>query len=818
MKFTLNDAYSYTSVGRRKRQEDARYPDVDHVDYAQNVYCVCDGVGGSCEGQIASGTVAETIGKAMRRYGFGSAFQLGDFHKVLDKAYDSLDRAARNNGNADMATTLTFLSFNTSGVAMAHIGDSRIYHLRRESGVLYRSEDHSLVSQMVHHGAMTPEEADKSNRKNVITRCMEPDGTGYPRSAATFVQTRDVRPGDVFFLCSDGVYGSIDEDEMINILLSESLTDEKKILEIMKFCTTGSTDNFTATLVSVASVDEVDTSASTQDDKDMDCNIKTTMRLPENEHLNAEVESVRKKHCGFLARLFSCFKFAVFALFFSVLTSVALNVQAQTISTATVTVTPDSIAALKANAVSGNVSAQMLLAEWYFNGTNGMPVDKEKALQYWALAAKQGNAEAIGRMAECYHHGWGTASDSLTAVKLYKVSLKDGNADLWNRLDRQAKEQKDLLSTFLLIECCQEGIGTKRSASKANEYRKIVAKTGHVDSQYAVALYCLNANESAEALTWFERAAESDHAGALYYAGLLYFRGQGTTQNKQKGIDYFQRAVEKDFAAAQYQMGRILLEGDGMKADPETAFQLLKKAAAADNVQAKWLLGMCYIDGHGTKCDFHMATVWLATSYAVHKDELNALLSDKAHTTYVTYLQGLKAYDNSDYDKAQKLFKEVKKAHNPEGRTMIAACKLAKTDGGRRARRSMKYASWRSNKAKYMLSQVYMHGQGTKRNSKKGLAMLQKAASYGIPEALNDMGTLYMTDLLVEQDFKSAASSFLKAEAAHCLTPEAAHQLAELYKQKLDILPDLAKAEERIKALEAYTAKKDLQKMLKLIK
>lgn len=818
MKFTLNDAYSYTSAGKRKRQEDARYPDVDHVDYAQNVYCVCDGVGGSSEGQIASGTVAEAIGKAMRRYGFDRAFQAKDFNKVLDKAYDSLDRVARSSGNADMATTLTFLSFNISGVTMAHIGDSRIYHLRQDSGVLYRSEDHSLVSQMVHHGAMTPEEADKSKRKNVITRCMEPEGTGYPRSAATFVQTRDVRPGDIFFLCSDGVYGCIDEDEMISILLSESLTDEKKIDEIMKLCTAESTDNFTATLVRVANVDEVDSSASVQNAEDMDCNIKTTMRLPENEHLNSEVESVRKKRCGFLARLFSCCKFAVLALCFSVLASVALNVQAQTTAATAATITPDSIAALKASAVSGNVSAQMQLAEWYFNGTNGRPVDKEKALQYWALAAKQGNVEAIGRMAECYHHGWGTAPDSLTAVKLYKVSLKDGNADLWNRLDKQAKEQKDLLSTYLLIECCQEGIGTTRSAAKANEYQKIAAKAGRVDSQYAVALYCLNASESAEALTWFERAAESGHAGALYYSGLLYFRGQGTTQNKQKGIGYFQRAVEKNFAAAQYQMGRILLEGDGMKADPEAAYELLQKAAAADNIQAKWLLGMCYVDGRGTKRDFHMATVWLAASHTAHKNELKALLADKDHATYATYLRGLKAYDNADYDKAQRLFKEVKKAHNPEGRTMIAACKLASTEGGRRARWAMKCAACRSGHAKYMLSKVYMHGKGTKRNSKKGLALLQKAADYGIPEAQGDMGTLYMTDVLVEQDLKSAACSFLKAEVAHCLTPEAARQLADLYRQKLDVLPDLEKAEERIKALEAYTKKNDIQEMLKQIK
>lgn len=838
MIFTLNDAYSYSSVGKRERQEDARFPDVDHVDFAQNVYCVCDGVGGSSQGQMASTTVSESLGKAMQPYGFNKVFELENFRKVLDQAYDSLDRVARQNKNSDMATTLTFVSFNINGVTMAHIGDSRIYQLRRDSGVLYRSEDHSLVNQMVHHGALTPEQAEKSNRKNVITRCMEPVANCDTRSMATFVQTRDVRPGDVFFLCTDGVYGCMNEDDMIDLLLSDSFTDEEKIVEIMKHCAESSTDNFTATLISVADVEGADTEEGTneslQSAEETDCDVATTLRLPDNEHVSAEVESLPRKQCGFLKRIFNCCKFVAVSLFISLLASVALPAQAQTVakksaaakaatpSAKTVTpvvktVTPDSIAILKSNALAGDVAAQMLLADWYFSGVNGLPVDAERALQYWALAAEKGNAEAIGHMAECYHHGWGTKPDSLKAVKLYEVSLKKDNPTLWERLDKQAKEQKDLLSIYLLIECCQEGIGTKRSASKALEYQKIAAKAGDVENQYAVGLYCLNLSESAEALTWFERAAESDHPGALYYSGLLYFRGQGTTQNKQKGIEYFQRALDKDFVAAQYQMGRILLEGDGMKADPNAAFQLLQQAAYAGNVQAKWLLGKCYIDGRGVAPDFYMGTIWLAASHTAHKNELKALLADESYSTYVTYLRGLKAFYKSDYDKALESFKKVKKAHNPEGRAMIGACNMEKTDGGRLARWSVRCASRRSHMAKYMLSQIYMRGKGIKRNSRKGLKLLKKTAKYGVPDALCEMGQLYMSDVLVDRDYESAASCFLKTEAACHLTPEAARQLADLYRQKLSSLPDLNKADERIKELEAYTKIENIAEMLKMI-
>lgn len=812
MKITLNEVYSFSDKGVRPRQEDARYPDTDSTHNSQNVFCVCDGVGGSNHGDLASSTVASHIGKAMQKYGSDTMFTIDHFRKVLDQAYDALDSAASHSSDSNMATTLTFLSFNANGVTMAHIGDSRIYHLRKNSGVLYRTEDHSLVSQMVHYGSMTPEEAANSNRKNVITRCMEPIASDETRSMATFVQTTDVQSSDLFFLCSDGVYGYMDEDEMLDILFSDALTNEAKMEELQKKCVANSKDNFTATLVSIANIENSDATP-----ENLSTESSTTMRLPSTDRVYAEVESNPRKHRNIFERLFGKSIFLFAAICTLGLLSPCNNANAQT---STSKVSSDSIAILKGKATEGNIAAQIQLAEWYFAGAHGLPADTARALKYWAQAADKGDAEAIGRMADCYRHGWATDRDSITATKLYEAALKKGNDSLWNRLDQEAREQNSLFCALLLSECCQKGYGTKRTSKQSIDYQKIAASQGHIESQFEVGLYNLNFGDRTEALHWFERAAETEHPGALYYSGLLYFRGQGTDVDKQKGIDYYQRAVALDFPMAYYQLGRILIEGDGMEANPEQGFILLQKAAYQKNAQAMWQLGMCYIDGIGTPRDYYMGTLWLAASHSSHTKELKSLLSDKKYDTYINYLRGWKDFNNSDYIEAVQLFQSVKKSGNIEGLTMLGTCYCFGDStilNERRAFKNIKKAARRSYCARAILSQLYLHGHGTKRNAEKGLQLLSEAAAYGIPDALCHMGNLYMNNTVVDQDLQLAASLFLRAEAAHCLTRESARLLADCYRMGIDIIPDLDKAEERISELENYGKNKDIKEMFKLL-
>lgn len=816
MEITLNPVQSFSSKGIRPRQEDARFPDADSPASTYSAFCVCDGVGGSQEGNLASDTVCKSIGHSMQRFRTTDIFTITDFNQVLDSAYDSLDHAAVH-GHQDMATTLTFISFNANGVTMAHIGDSRIYHLRQTEGVLYRTEDHSLVNQMVRNGMITPEEAEDSQQKNVITRCMEPVNVDELRSMATFIQTDDVLPGDVFFLCTDGVYGYMDEDEMISILLAQSLSAEEKMTRLQKLCQ-ASQDNYTATLITVSAVEgaDVDGGSQTSSAADDESLPPHTARRYGQNCVASEVESSQHSHVSFWQRLKN--KFTTLTIL-AVLLSIPLGLHAQKVKVSASDSAPkDSVNIVTQLAHQGDVAAQLKLASWYFEGSHSLEPDTAKALQYWALASKQENAYAIEKMADCYRYGWAAEVDSTTAVRLYQAAFKKGNTEAVARQDKLAREKGNLFSAMLLNECYRKAVGVKGDADLANEYLGIAAKNGLPEHLFPVALYYLNHYKAATSYEWFLLAAERGHAGALYYCGYLNFEGQGILQDKAKAIDFYKRSAEKDFPMAQYQLGRALLEGDGVEVDPTTAVEWLKKAAVLGNSGAQWLLGTCYIDGRGVNADFYLATMWLSASHASHKGELKALLADEKYATYAKYLRGWKAMDTKRYDDAKKLSREVKKAGNPEGLTMRAMCRAAEAEkafGKWWAFQTMKRAARKSGAAKYELSQMYLKGLGTKRNVDKSLRYIDEAAACDIPDALSVVANQHMADVFRSRDLYVAATIYLRLEAMHRLSPESAIFLAECYRQKVAVLPDLDKAEERIEKLMNHVKTDDVAEMLK---
>lgn len=287
MNIQLQPAYSFWQMGRRTNQEDARHPNVDGMPMEQRFFVVCDGVGGSDKGEIASQTVCQAMASAMHHFDLSKDFTNDDFRDVLDAAYDALDRKASPR-NQEMATTMTFVCFHGGGCTMAHIGDSRIYHFRKGQGILYRSDDHSLVNAMVHNGMLTPEKAANSPQKNVITRYMEPVDADQNRCMATVMRTQDILPNDYFLLCTDGVYNKVSEDVILSVLFNQNLSDKKKLETLARQCK-DSDDNNTAILIPVATV-EFDTSFPTESLQDSE----GTKRLPFERNGTEEIESVQQ--------------------------------------------------------------------------------------------------------------------------------------------------------------------------------------------------------------------------------------------------------------------------------------------------------------------------------------------------------------------------------------------------------------------------------------------------------------------------------------------------------------------------------------------
>ena len=175
-----------------------------------------------------------------------------------DLLQDAIDEVFRQSNAFDdgtvkrMGTTLTLLCLHQGGATMAHIGDSRIYHIRpNERRILYKSRDHSLVYDLFMAGEIKQEEMDAYPRKNVITRAVMPGLERQPK--ADIVHTTDILSGDFFILCSDGILEQM-SDRALVALLASGMTDaeiRQRLIEVTK----DNKDNHSAWLVRVDRVE-----------------------------------------------------------------------------------------------------------------------------------------------------------------------------------------------------------------------------------------------------------------------------------------------------------------------------------------------------------------------------------------------------------------------------------------------------------------------------------------------------------------------------------------------------------------------------------
>lgn len=272
MNIKIGQILSFCRRGQRPNQEDARYPDTDSPPLSQRFFVVCDGVGGSEMGEVASNTVCQAFAQALCDTDFSADFTNEAFSKALDAAFDALDRRSNQLDDDDFATTLAFAAFHGGGCTLAHIGDSRIYQFRRDIGIIYQSTDHSLVNQLVHEGMITADEAIDHPQNHVITRSMEPVEFDENRSQATVFRSSDIQAGDCFLLCTDGVYGCFDEEQLARLFAL--LPNLEEAFAMLAANCEQSADNNTAFLISI---DEVENTTVDEFSSAITTNISTSL-------------------------------------------------------------------------------------------------------------------------------------------------------------------------------------------------------------------------------------------------------------------------------------------------------------------------------------------------------------------------------------------------------------------------------------------------------------------------------------------------------------------------------------------------------------
>ena len=216
---------------------------------------LADGMGGHNAGEVASKMAVESIAQEIK----GSSGLLKEGAQSMDEDAVCLSMGAISNANqsifseaatqpqyAGMGTTLVMALFHEATITIAHVGDSRLYRLRK--GVLEQlTVDHSLYQEMIQGGYMSAEEAEKKLNKNMITRAL-----GINIDVDIDVQQQTVETDDIILLCSDGLTDLVSDLE-IQLTLANSKSDIKMAAEklVAKANDKGGIDNISIIIARV---------------------------------------------------------------------------------------------------------------------------------------------------------------------------------------------------------------------------------------------------------------------------------------------------------------------------------------------------------------------------------------------------------------------------------------------------------------------------------------------------------------------------------------------------------------------------------------
>jgi protein phosphatase len=187
-----------------------------------SLFVVADGVGGGLAGEVAS---REAVSKLMSLYYSSSsvwgralqeAFQQANLH-IYDLSQDNPDYRR-------MQTTLSAIALVNNQAIVGHVGDTRIYRVRGHE-IQQLTRDHSEVAELVRMQIITPEEARHHPRRNIITRSV-----GSELLLQAEFHNVEVELGDIFVLCTDGLWEPVEEAEIASAVTGHSASAACRLL------------------------------------------------------------------------------------------------------------------------------------------------------------------------------------------------------------------------------------------------------------------------------------------------------------------------------------------------------------------------------------------------------------------------------------------------------------------------------------------------------------------------------------------------------------------------------------------------------------
>jgi protein phosphatase len=243
----LVGASSDTGRVREHNEDEVRFaePESSQATGRGFLAAVADGMGGHERGEVASNLAIETLFTTF--YDEQSDEAKDDLVALLKQGFKAsndriMSESTSVSSTGSMGTTMVAAAVSGTQLTIANVGDSRAYLVRAEAATQI-TRDHSLVAEQVASGVITAEEARTSNYRNVITRAL-----GHRPKVDVDVFEIDLLPDDRVVLCSDGVHGHVELEEVAAITLKQGPQEASQEL-IDLAMERGSTDNVTAAVL-----------------------------------------------------------------------------------------------------------------------------------------------------------------------------------------------------------------------------------------------------------------------------------------------------------------------------------------------------------------------------------------------------------------------------------------------------------------------------------------------------------------------------------------------------------------------------------------
>ena len=214
------------------------------------MFAIADGVGGLDMGDVASTQALTTMIEGFSRAPTGTLLP-----SLLQQLIQEANAVVHDEGlqqqrrGKRMATTVVSCALRYDHAVVAHVGDSRCYHLR-DGRLSALTKDHTFVNEQLGLGLITPAEAASSEIRNVLTRSLGPE-----RFIKADTTTLSLRPGDRLLLCTDGIYGGMYDDDILRII--SQTTDPQQTAEALVgyALQVDGSDNATAQVIHIRNIE-----------------------------------------------------------------------------------------------------------------------------------------------------------------------------------------------------------------------------------------------------------------------------------------------------------------------------------------------------------------------------------------------------------------------------------------------------------------------------------------------------------------------------------------------------------------------------------